>query len=504
MKEHVIIHHPNPMNRLIPLFVLSSAFLGGVQARAELRVSPMFGDHMVLQRELPVPVWGKADPGDAVTVRFAGQEAQTRAGQDGKWMVQLPAMPASAEGREFSIEAKGQTMRFQDVLVGEVWICSGQSNMQYGWGKRSQARYNWGGDADLAKLAESASGLPIRSYDVPCNVSFTPSEECAGKWSTDLPGSAVAFGFSYHLQKSLNVPVAVIVACWGSSFIEGWMPIELTNKLPHFKTIMDDFQKSEPIRTRIEAAMKMGIRDGMTFVRKQPNIVYNAMLHPLIPYACRGIVWYQGEANSDQPELYAASLPAWISELRTRWKRDDLHVLAVMLPKYGDDKGAADPKSWAWFREAQAKGLKLPHTALINTIDLGDAKNIHPADKAPIVDRLARIARHDIHGEKIPARGPEYQSHKIEGSAVTLTFDHADGLGTKDGKAPEGFWLAGDDRQWHPAQAVIKGLTVEVQADSVQKPIACRYAFSNSPAVNLANKAGLPAAPFRTDDWLRQ
>jgi sialate O-acetylesterase len=492
------------MNRLIPSLVLSSAFLGGLPATAELRVSPMFGDHMVLQREIPIPVWGKADPGDAITVRFAGQEVQTRAGQDGKWMLQIPPMPASAEGREFSVESKGVTKRFQDVLVGEVWICSGQSNMQYGWGTQSQARYNWGGDAEVAKLAEQAAKLPIRCYDVPCNVSFEPTDECAGTWSTALPGSAVALGFSYHLQKSLNVPVATIVTCWGSSFIEGWMPIELTSRLPHFKKIMDDFQKSESARERVEKAMKMGIRDGMVFVRKQPNIVYNAMLHPLIPYGCRGIVWYQGEANSDQPELYAASLPAWIGELRARWKRDDLHVLGVMLPQYGEDKGTADPKSWAWFREAQAKGLKLPHAAVINTIDLGDPKNIHPADKAPIVDRLARIARHDIHGEKIPARGPEYQGHKIEGTKVIITLNHAEGLTTRDGKAPDGFWLAGEDRQWHPAQAVINGATIEVKADGVAKPIACRYAFSNSPAVNLVNKAGLPAVPFRTDDWPRQ
>jgi sialate O-acetylesterase len=474
------------------------------QANAELRVSPMFGDHMVLQRELPVPVWGKAEPGETITVRFAGQETNTRTDGDGKWMLQLPPMPASAEGRELSVEAKGITKQFKDVLVGEVWVCAGQSNMQYGWGNQSKPRYNWGGDAVLAKLAEGATDLPIRSYEVPPNVSFAPTEECAGEWSTALPGSAVAFGFSYHLHKALNVPVAVIVTCWGSSFIEGWMPIELTAELPHFKKIMEDFQKSEPTRTRIEAAMKMGIRDGMTFVRRQPNIVYNAMLHPVIPYGCRGIVWYQGEANADQPELYAASLPAWTGELRKRWKRDDLKLLAVMLPGYGEDKGAGDPASWAWFREAQSTGTKPPHATLINTIDLGDAKDIHPTDKAPIAERLGLIARHDIHGEAIAVRGPMFQKQRIDGPKVTVSFDHAEGLTTKDGKAPTGFWLAGDDRHWHPARAVIKGANVELQADEVSQPVACRYAFSNTPAVNLVNSAGLPAAPFRTDDWPRQ
>ena len=493
------------MSRRILIAIFSFAILSpAAPANAELHLSPMFGDHMVLQREMPVPVWGKADPGEEVTVRFSGQEAKTRSGPDGKWMLRLPAMPASAEGRVMSIESEGTKKEFQDVLVGEVWVCSGQSNMQYGWGNQSQPRFNWGGDADIARLAESAKGLPIRSYEVPPNVSFTPIDECAGQWSTSLPGSAVAFGFSYHLHKALNVPVAMIVTCWGSSTIEGWMPVELTNELPHFKKIMDDFQKSQPTRERVENAMKMGIRDGMTFVRKQPNLLYNAMLHPIIPYGCRGLVWYQGEANAGQPELYAETLPVWIRELRKRWHRDDLHVLGVMLPGFGEEKGVADSASWAWFREAQGKGLAIPHAALLNTIDLGDAKNIHPADKAPIAERLARMARRDIHGEAIPARGPAISTYRVDGHTLVVGFEHADGLATKDGKEPAGFWLAGADRQWHPAKAVIKVGTVELRAEAVTKPVACRYAFSNTPAVNLVNGAGLPAAPFRTDDWPRQ
>ncbi len=476
-----------------------------LQAAAGLSLSPMFGDHMVLQRELPVPVWGMADPGDTITVRFAGQEVDTRTGQDGKWMLELAPMPASAVGREFIIESKQTTQRIQDVLVGEVWICSGQSNMQYGWGKQSKPRFNWGGDADLAKLAESAANLTIRSFEVPPNVSFEPTHDSAGAWSTNLPGSAIAFGFSYHLQQALNVPVAVIVTCWGSSSIEGWMPIELAADLPHFKTIMEGFQQSEPTRTRIESAMAMGIRDGMVFVRKQPNILYNAMLHPLIPYGCRGIVWYQGEANADHPERYAASLPAWTRELRKRWNRDDLHLLAVMLPGYGEDQGPADPKSWAWFREAQTHALeKIPHATLINTIDLGDAKDIHPPDKAPIAERLALVARNLIHGEAITAHGPTIQKHRIDGSTLTVTFDHADGLTTTDGKPPSGFWLAGTDQQWHPATATIHGNTIQLTSAQVPAPIACRYAFSNTPTVNLTNKTGLPTAPFRTDNWPRQ
>lgn len=474
----------------------------GLVARggAEVAPSSMFGDHMVLQRGMPVPIWGKAEPGETVTVTFAGQAVSATAGADGRWRADLPALDASAEGRTLAIQGKTSTISFEDVLVGEVWVCAGQSNMQYGWGMESHPMFNWGGDAKLAALVPDARQRPIRNYHVPVNVSFSPEENSKGAWSTDVSGSAIAFGFSYYLQKALDVPVAVIVTCWGSSSIEGWMPRELTEELPHFKAIMTAFDASSNTQSRVQAAIDRGVRPGNVFIRKQPNLLYNAMLHPVIPYASRGLVWYQGEANADQPEQYAQSLPVWIRRLRTEWGRDDFFVLGVMLPGFGEDDGRPDAKSWAWFRESQMKGLELPHAAVVNTVDLGDAKNIHPSDKDPIARRLSFLARASVYHEKVNGKGPVYRGAAVNGNQMTITFEHAEGLKTLDGGAPKGFWLADAQGVWYPAKAMIAGTMVILQADGVESLKACRYAWSGKPDVNLVNESNLPAYPFRTDD----
>jgi sialate O-acetylesterase len=441
---------------------------------ADVVPSSLFGDHMVLQRDMALPVWGSAEPGEKVTVRFAGQEASAQADASGKWKVALPAQGASSEGRELLIEGKNKVV-IKDVLVGEVWLCSGQSNMQFGWGKESQPMYNWGGVPELAALVPDARTRPIRSFNVPTDVSLTPRDTCKGTWSTNVSGSAVAFGFSYYLQKKLDVPVAVIVACWGSSSIEGWMPRDMTEQLPHFKAIMESFDGSTQIQNRVSAAIARGIQHGNVFVRQQPNILYNAMMQPVIPYACRGLVWYQGEANADKYTDYAKSFPLWLARLRKEQGRDDFHLLAVMLPGFGN-------ASWPFFREAQMGILKMPHTSVANTIDLGDEKNIHPADKAPICERLALLARQDVYGEKMEAQGPIFKSASVKGNQMVIAFDHADGLKTVDGAAPTGFQLAGSDNAWVPAKAVIKGQTVEVEAEGLATPLFVRYAFAGKPA----------------------
>lgn len=481
------------MMGMASLMMVAVAF-GGDQ-KAALTISSMFGDHAVLQREMPVPVWGRGEPGTTVTLDFAGQKKTTPVGEDGKWLVRLDPLAANAMPQDMVIAAStGSTVTFTNLLVGEVWICAGQSNMQYGWGNESHVMFNWGGETNLAALVPDARQRPIRSYHVPVNVSFSPEENSTGTWSTDVSGSAVAFGFSYNLQRALDVPVAVIVTCWGSSSIEGWMPRDLTGELPHFKAIMEAFDASTNTHDRIQAAIDRGVRHGNVFIRKQPNILYNAMLHPVIPYASRGMVWYQGEANADKPGEYAQSLPLWIKRLRSAWGRADFQFLIVMLPGFGD-------KAWPLFREVQLGALKMPHTSVANTIDLGDEKNIHPADKAPVCERLALLARRDVYVEKIEAQGPVFKSAVVNGNRVVIEFDHADGLKTTDGGAPTGFLLAGSDQNWHPATATIQGNTMELAVASLAAPMYVRYAFTGKPAVNLVNGANLPACPFRTDDW---
>ena len=473
---------------------------------ADVTVSSIFGDHMVLQREMPVPVWGDAAPGEKVVVSFAGQKVVTKANNKGHWKVELSALTASDVGRELTITGNN-TVIFKDVLVGEVWICSGQSNMQFGWGDKKDPYYGWGSVKELKALIPDARTKPIRSYSVPTFVSLTPQDNCKGKWSKSPSGSAVACGFSYYLNKQLNVPVAVITTCWGSSKIEGWMPFDLTETLPHYKKMMERFSIKD--KAKITALIEKGKVSGKdakgwsrkenVYARQQPNILYNAMMHPLIPYACRGLVWYQGEANAKQPDLYAKSLPLWVKRLRKEWGRDDFYFLAVMLPGYGRDNGRPDAKSWALFREAQQKVLQLPKTGVANTIDLGNAKNIHPTDKAPLCERLAMIARRDIHGEKILGQGPKYKKFTVSNGQMIIEFTHADGLKTKDGKEPTGFWLAGKDKIWHQAKATIRNNSIALKADAVKVPVACRYAFCGKPEVNLVNKDNLPAYPFRTD-----
>ena len=485
---------------------------------ADVKPSSMFGNYMVLQRNMPVPVWGHASPGEKVSVSFAGQTVATTADDKGIWKLNLAPLKTSAEGRKFTISGNN-TIVFKDVLVGEVWICSGQSNMQLGWGDKKDPYYSWGSVKELRSLVPDAKKKPIRSFTVPTFVALTPQDNCRGKWAKSPSGSAVAFGFSYFLNKELNVPVAVITTCWGSSCIEGWMPIELTEKLPHYKAMMKRFEKKN--KKKVKALIEKGKKSGKDskswsqreniYVRQLPNILYNAMLHPLIPYAVRGMVWYQGEANSKTVKneiQYAESLKIWVQTLRKLWGKDNFYFLAVMLPGFGkiSGKGKKDPEypdsaSWAWMRESQMKIEKLPYTAVANTIDLGELKNIHPRDKKPLCERLALLVAKNINKKDIVAEGPAFTGFEVNGNKLIVKFKNAEGLKTLDGKSPKAFWLADKKGSWHKAEAEIKGNSVILHSSEVTKPVACRYAFAAKPKVNLVNGAGLPAYPFRTDKW---
>jgi sialate O-acetylesterase len=472
-------------------------------ASADLRIASLFKDHMVLQREIPVPVWGTDDPGATVTVEFAGQQKKAVASASGKWQVMLDPMPASFEPRILKVSSNRQsaigTLQCSDVLVGEVWICSGQSNMQI----------PVGGVPEIKALIPTAKN--IRSFEVENTVSFTEQESCNGTWEAKYPNSAVAFGFSCFLQAAADVPVGIILTAWGSSSIEGWMPRDMTEKLPHFKKIMDEFDADTKGRERIkEILAKPGAREMRedVFLRTQPNILYNAMMKPLIPYACRGVVWYQGEANSKTIEAmrqYGTTLPLWAQRYRQEWHNDSMHFLVVMLPGYGklfrDDIDPEDPSaiSWAWMRESQLKILELPHTGIISSIDTGLLGNVHPKDKLPIVQRLALLASRDTLGQATEAQGPIVKKVEPQGDSLVVYFDHAAGLKTTDCEAPNAFWLADDSKHWKRADAAIAGQTVVLKSAELGKPLYVRYAFSGMPKVNLVNGADLPAYPFRTD-----
>ncbi|WP_372807007.1 sialate O-acetylesterase [Pontiella sp.] len=483
--------------------------------QAELTVASTFGDHAVLQREMPVPVWGKADPGAKVTVEFAGQKKTTQADAEGAWRVALAPLPASFEPRVLKVSSRDVQCSFSDVLVGEVWICSGQSNMQLGYGSVPE----------IKALAPTAKNL--RTFEVKKAVAFEEQDECEGEWVAQHPGSAVAFAFAYFLEEAADVPVGIFLTCWGSSSIEAWMPRDMTATVPHFKTMMEEFDADTETRQKIAAILdgpKPWSGKDDVFLRRQSNILYNAMMHPLAPYACRGLVWYQGERNTQSMHgmvkdpwfsrnsgmlKYADTLQQWIQRYRKAWNNDRMHFLIVMLPGYGTTLGSGPLKdaehpaahSWAWLRESQMKALALPHTGVANLIDLGDLKNVHPKDKLPVGRRLALLAMRDTLGQPVEAQGPVMTSIERKGDRLVVHFDHADGLATTDGQAPAAFWLADDSAKWVRAEAELQGTTVVLHSAALQKPLYVRYAFAGKPAVNLVNAAGLPAYPFRTDSF---
>ena len=488
-----------------------------VSAHAELKLASPFTDHMVLQREMLVPVWGEAGPGAEITIRFADQTKTTIADSEGKWRIDLEALEASVDSRTLEVSAKGQSgsdrIILRDVLVGEVWICSGQSNMQFGIQNAPEVKA-------LVPLARQ-----VRSFEVKRTVAFEEQDYLEGEWTADIPQSAVAFSFAYFLQEAAQVPVGILLTAWGSSGIEAWMPRDMTEHVPHFKTIMEEFDANTEAHVRLRAALngpKPWPRDEDVFMRRQPNIVYNAMMKPLAPYACRGLVWYQGERNTQsmfgmvkEPWysrnsgmlLYGDTLQQWMLRYRQEWGREDFHFLMVMLPGYGKtldtgpENGAESPiaHSWAWMRESQLKALELPGSGVANTIDLGHITNIHPRDKLPVGQRLALLAIRDTLGRQVDAEGPVFESVDIESQAITVHFDQADGLRTNDDEAPTGFWLADDSANWVPAEARIEGASVVLHSLELKQPRYVRYAFAGKPRVNLINAASLPAYPFRTD-----
>ena len=511
MKQHSTM-------RLALISVLT--WLATQTAQAELQLGSLFTDHMVIQSSMPVPVWGTADPGAIVSVMFADQEASTTAGQDGKWMVSLDAIDPSWDPRVMSVKSRldleVETKTCVDVVVGEVWICSGQSNMQFGIGSVPEVK------ALIPSLKD------VRCFNVKRTVSFTEQDTCEGEWVDQYPDSAVALGFAHSLQASADVPVGIILSCWGSSSIEAWMPRDMTETVPHFKTMMEEFDANKEARAKINEALdgpQPWSRKQDIFLRRQSNILFNAMIHPLAPYACRGLVWYQGERNTQSMRgmlkepwysrnsgmlRYGDVLKKWIERYRQEWNRDDFHFLVVMLPGYGavsttSPKVPADnpaAHSWAWMRESQLKALELSDTGVANTIDLGDAKNIHPTDKLPVGQRLARLAARDTLGIAIEAEGPTFQSFETKGNTLVVRFDHADGLKTVDGLPPSGFWLADESARWVLADAEIQGETVVLKSSDIEYPLYVRYAFVGKPDVNLVNGDGLPAYPFRTDTFL--
>lgn len=443
-------------------------------ARAEVQPNHLFTDHAVLQRGKPVPVWGSGTDGETVTVRFAGQEVSTEV-KDGRWMVTLEPMDACADGETLTITCGDQTIEVKDVLVGEVWIASGQSNMQ--WSVAAS-------DEPEKVLASDAAKDPLlRLITVPRKPADEPRDDFDANWLTASPESvkdfsAVAFYFGRELREALGVPIGLISTNVGGTPAEAWTSREFLAAEPKLEGLVD--RKNERSPTHSSSGL------------------YNAMIAPLVPYAIQGAIWYQGESNASRYEEYRTLFPTMIASWRKAWNQGDFPFLFVQLAPFGPP----DEDAWAGLREAQLLTLDAsPNTAMAVITDYGAEDDIHPKRKEPVGERLALAARVLAYGEKLVYSGPIFESMRVNGDRAILRFEHVGGGLKADGKALKGFEIAGSDGTFVPATARIRRdkRTVVVRAEGVDKPTAVRYGWDSYPVVNLYNEEGLPASPFRTN-----
>jgi len=489
--------------------------LASVAPAATLRLPSLFSDGMVVQRGRPVVIWGWASSGALVRVRLAAVETQVVANADGAWRAVLPAMPSGGP-HELTVTSSGEACRIRDVVVGEVWVCSGQSNMAM------PVRAS----ADAEEAARSAYPM-LRAFSTDAVPLPEPARDLPGRWArADSPAVtnwyATAFFFGRRLHRELGVPVGLLMVAWGGTPIEAWMPRSLLERLPaaaEFLTNSDAYPSRYPElllqwekrRTNLLAA---GRSNELRQLRKpwppdrNPSLAavqYNSRIAPLIPYPMRGAIWYQGEANSHgvRTLCYAELLTAMITHWRSAWE-DEFPFGIVQLPGFRDPPTAPvqTNSTWAVMREQQLRVVQsVPRTGLAVTIDLGEVDDIHPKRKTEVGERLAAWALREVYGRmEIVACGPLYRDMAVEGSAIRIRFDHAEGLHARGGP-PRALAIAGEDHVWHAAEGRIEGNELVVSAAAVPRPVAVRYGWADFPPCNLYNGAGLPASPFRTDDW---
>ena len=565
---------PIPFLRILPLLYLCLSST----LRADVHMPAIFGDHMVLQQAVKLPVWGKADPGEKITVTIGSRTGSTTADATGKWRMNLEPLAAAVQPMTMTIVGKN-TIMFSDVLVGDVWACSGQSNMEYGINSTSRAK------KDIPK----ANRPLLRLFIVSKVPTFAPQEDIKpdtnpqnaliGHWQVCTPEilvghggwpdsfSAAAYYFGTEIQERTGFPVGLIQCPWGGKPIEAFISLEALKKDPAlasyaaqhekeladspavkaaaaagkaqydaqmkawndqygaaFKQAMEEWTKADaaaraahaplPPRPKPSVPMPASLPDG----NPKPDTathLFNGMIRPIIPFGIKGVIWYQGEGNAGRPWDYDKLMTALIGDWRGRWGLGDFPFLFVQLAAFQTPvKEPVQKDGWPVIRDMQLRTLKIPRTGMAVAIDIGEANDIHPHDKLDVGHRLALIARHMAYGENIEFSGPIYDGMKAEGDRIRIHFKHARGL--KIGAHPQifddvppvaapaelpAFSIAGSDKKWVPAKAVIEGESVVVSSEQVKEPVAVRYGWAKNPACHLYNGTNLPASPFRTDDW---
>lgn len=483
-------------SKVVLVFLLSAIILFTGNVYADVTLPKIFSSNMVLQKGIDIPIWGWADKRERVTVVFNDKVVKTRADKEGKWIVKLPP---SEYGGPHKLVVKGKNIiELNNVMIGEVWVCSGQSNMQW----RVEQSNN-------AKEEIVAADLPgIRLFSVPRKVAQFPQEDITdGEWlecsPETVPGfSAVAFFFGRELHKDLNVPVGLIHTSWGGTVAETWASAETIKEDPDFRDKLAELQQMDldnsdkPNPEKINEILKPN---------SYPTLLFNAMLNPIIPYGIKGAIWYQGESNASRAKQYQRIFPNMIKDWRMHWQQGEFPFLFVSLANYRQPVTEPSESEWAELREAQTKTLELTNTGMAMAIDIGEANDIHPKNKQDVGKRLALNALKIGYGKDIVHSGPLFSSVEFKNGKAYITFrETGTGLTVKDKYGYlKGFTIAGSDKKFHWAKSdIVDDKTIVVYSEKVKHPMSVRYGWADNPDdVNLYNKEGLPANPFRTDNW---
>lgn len=525
------------------LFAICAVLMTGTKGvgaaepqQAQLRLPAIFSDHMVVQADRPVAVWGWAAPGEKVTVSILGESQTAETAANGRWAVTLGKLPSSAQPQTMTIKGR-TTLVVNDVLVGEVWLGSGQSNMEM------QIKGKLHGSVDRADeeiAAANHPGIRMFVHDEPYAIyelPAPPDEPAAdhpGTWRVCSPEtvadfSALGYFFARDLHKDLGVPIGIINASVGGTPIEAWTSLDVQRAEPALAPVLADWEKrlagfdaereqkdflekkASWLKQRSELMKKGEAAPKAPAPFKNlrvmtPGGLFNGRIAPLVPYTLRGVIWYQGERNSAGPltGYYGVQLKTLITDWRKRWN-DEFYFAWVQLPRFQKEQRApSEPNGWGVaVRDAMRKTLAVPRTGMAVTIDYGGEKDGHPTNKADFAARLSPLVLHDVYGKPIPIwSGPIFHAARRHGDSnkMVLTFDHATGLKAKSGKL-EGFAIAGEDQKFVWAKTRIIDETVIVWSDAVPEPAAVRYGWAGNPKCNLVNAADLPASPFRTDNW---
>jgi sialate O-acetylesterase len=505
-------------------------------ARAEVKLPAIFSDHMVLQADKGAAVWGWAKPAEKVTVSIAGQTKSVEAGPDGKWTLRLDPLKTSSQTQTLTVRGTN-TLTINDVLIGEVWLASGQSNMEM---KIKDKMHGTVDGADEAIAAATHPEIRLFVHDQPYAIYDTPvppaepQTDRPGRWRVCSPKTvvdftAIGYFFARDVNAKIHAPIGIVCSAVGGTPIEAWTSLEAQQHDPTLKPMLDDWEKrlagvdpEKEQKTFLEkkdawlkertAATKAGQpipKAPSPFKNLRvmaPGALFNGMIAPLVPYTVRGVIWYQGEKNSlgTFTGLYGVQLQKLIADWRTRWSDDQLYFAWVQLPgSLKEQKDPSEPKGWAVLvRDGMRCALSVPHTGMAITMDLNGKNAGHPTNKEEFATRLSRVVLHDIYGQGTdPWSGPLFRAAQRDGAKMVLTFDQSKGLKAGKGGELDGFAIAGSDQKFVWAKAQIADGKVIVSSDTVPEPVAVRYSWAGNPKGNLVNAADLPASPFRTDDW---